>query len=463
MDQQELAVCYCIIGHPQKAKFLAISHSDGWMPPTLRFPPGPVDFRAHMINEGMLRKYGLRTRVLRSLLQLPLYHCVELEIPAGGTSKKLKAVWVGREEYQRFRTDQKGLPDPFLRWLDEKESGQVPALRPQWQLPGFSRSAENWIGFQVDRLGLHLNGEIEQVRAGSGASCILRASVHNAWVYFKAGRQGPAGEAAITEVLAEQWPSQVVRPLVADAKRNWMLNEDFRPRSEGNVPAKEPEGSYAKFAESLAVVQAGSAKHLDEWESLALPRHGLDYLLQIIGRKSALTPRLQEGGGALSAEALAGFSAAMDAAGERCRRLAAFGLPDMLVHTDFRDDSMVLKDGCHYVCEWADAVIAHPFMSLSRMFEQAEAVRGGRGRHIFAGSEDKDVLHSVIEAYLQPFTSFADLSDLRAALDEAKALFPLWRFSRLLHAFEWTEIASPAWISLVVRLQNDARAMLPAR
>jgi len=460
MNQQELAVCYCIIGHPQKAKFLAISHSDGWMPPTLRFPPGPVDFRANMINEGMRRKYGLKTRVLRSLLQMPLYHCVELEIPAGGASKKLKAVWVGREEYQRFRADHKGLPDPFLHWLDEKESGQAPALRPQWQLPGFARSAENWIRFQVDRLGLHLNGEIQQVRAGSGASCILRAPVHDAWVYFKAGRESPAGEAALTEVLSERWPEQVIRPLAVDAKRNWMLNEDYRPRSESSADASERKGSYAKFAASLAVVQAGSVNHTGEWESLALPRHGLDYLRQLIDRKSAILPPLQEGGGALNAEALEGFSAAMDVAGERCQRLAGFGLPDTLVHTGFRDDSIVLKEGRHYICDWEDTVIGHPFMSLSRMFEQAQAARRGQGRNEFAGSDDEDVLQSLIEAYLQPFTSFADLHDLRAALDEARALFPLWKFSRMLHALEWTEKASPAWISLIVRMQNAARAMV---
>ena len=110
MNQEDLAVCYCIIGHPTKAKFMAVQHSDGWMPPTLRFPPGPVDFRAQMINEGMRRKYGLRTRVLRSLIQLPKNHCMELELPAGGGNKQLKEVWVGREEYQEFRTDHKGFP-----------------------------------------------------------------------------------------------------------------------------------------------------------------------------------------------------------------------------------------------------------------------------------------------------------------------------------------------------------------
>ena len=46
MNDSVPVTCHVIIGHPEKPKFLVIDHEEGWAPPILLHPPGPVDYLA---------------------------------------------------------------------------------------------------------------------------------------------------------------------------------------------------------------------------------------------------------------------------------------------------------------------------------------------------------------------------------------------------------------------------------
>ena len=173
------------------------AHAQGWQPPSLKFPRGIVDYKASMINDGMLSKYGLHTRVVRPVLATPGYHCIELELSSPARNRNIKAVWTDREQYLRARRDWGGQVDPFEQWLLDREHGEIPPQRPPWHVPGWFSKADTWIHHQLDSLGVQVTGGVEQHRVGWNASCLLRVMTGEGGIYFKAGYAKPPGEASL--------------------------------------------------------------------------------------------------------------------------------------------------------------------------------------------------------------------------------------------------------------------------
>jgi len=96
VTQEELATVQCIIAHPSKPKFMAIQHTTGYLPPTVKVPlKFDVGGAIQYVLDGIRRKYGLNTIALRHLARHPDYHCLELEWRSKD-ARHLKAIWIGR-------------------------------------------------------------------------------------------------------------------------------------------------------------------------------------------------------------------------------------------------------------------------------------------------------------------------------------------------------------------------------
>ncbi|HET6565112.1 MAG TPA: hypothetical protein VFG52_06820, partial [Xanthomonadales bacterium] len=290
--------CHCIVRHPDKAKFLVVKHEEeDWSPPVLMFPPGTVDENAGLVNQGMQDKYGLKTRMLRSIMHLPNYHCIELELAHVQSSKKLEAVWVDKAEYMSTRTPPGDIADPFELWFDEQESGQPVANRPPFQQPGWFNKADHWIHFQLDSLGFQVTGSVQQVQQSMNLECMLRAPTNQGWAYFKTSQEAPPGEAALTDALARRWPGAVRQPLAIDAGRNWMLNREL-PEHATDIDAS----MLPEFARSLAKLQVETAVDPDQWKAMGCRQASLEDLAIFCNQPEPHKALLQEGGGGLSEE-----------------------------------------------------------------------------------------------------------------------------------------------------------------
>ncbi|MDZ4730960.1 MAG: phosphotransferase [Xanthomonadales bacterium] len=439
--------CHCLVRHPDKAKFLVVKHEESWAPPTLSFPQGPIEYKANMLNKGMLAKYGLKTRVLRPIVRLPNYHCIEMELASTQPSKKLAAVWVDKAEYMRTRTPLGDVPDPFELWFAEQDAGQPPVRRPPFHQPGWFNHADHWIQFQLDSLAIQVTGSVEQFRQGWTSSCLLRVPTNQGWVYFKAGYEAAPGEAALTAALASLWPQTVAQPLAIDAKRNWMLNRDFREQSIRSDLEELP-----AFAHSVAQLQLASHDSLDKWQALGCRPVTLENLAQFSQQPEQYRPVLQEGGGGLTDQQWSALLEALQPIGEGCSVLAEIGLPLTLVHTDFRNDNMTVSEGRHLLLDWSGTVISHPFLVLSLVFQDHRATLGNGG---FAGtmSINDELYQRVIESYLQPFSALASQADLLRAVEAVKQLEGVWMMLRMIYQLEWVEAKTPHFYRQVVGVQ----------
>lgn len=424
-----LATVQCIISHPQKPKFLAIKHSTGgYLPPQVKVPQGAsLGPHVHRLIDGIQSKYGLRTTLLRRLARYRDYQCVELEVHAG--SRPMQAVWVGMDDYRRIRGGDILPEDPLARWLQERQRGEPPPLRPPWERYGWFKAASNWIHFQLDRLDRLSTGAIEQRRTLSHAGCLLRTPCAGGAVWFKAAYAKPPSEAALSRWLASRWPEFVPEPLVIDEARNWILMPDY---AIGATPSPGPEG-WARAAATLGRMQVESLPLLDELRQLGCVHHGLDALWEFLTHPELASSVPEAGRASLSDAEREALAPAAGRLAASCRELADCGIPDLLVHPDFRASNLFVYPDRVRILDWENACIAPPMFSLLKLLREDHP----------AGRDAPDG-DPVVEAWMAPLQALAKASRLRRALHLARRLEPGWRLMRWSQEFAWFEPGSVA-------------------
>ena len=441
MNQDPLATCHCIISHPTEPKFMAIKHDEAWSPPVVRFPaPGRIGMKAEMIAAGIMNKYGLKVTVLRSLVESEYYHCIELELQSDESSRRLKAVWVGTKEYTQFRSRKPGQADPFADWLADAERRRVPKERPAWERKGWFSAAAGWMQHELDRKNIQVTGSVQQFRVCLPNSAILRVRTSQGHCYFKAGHLTPPKEAEMTMALAKRWPQLVPEPLAVDIARNWMLHWDYGLTEE----LRASPADYSATVRSMAELQIDSLSDLDDWKELGCISRDAQRMIEFLGNIGRLAPMLTSGAEPFTSEQLQELESAASSLCGRYERLAAIGIPDTLTHSDFRPANLYRREGAHWVTDWADTMVAHPFFSLAGFVSAYEKLMAKQKESVTDAVKTQDPIERITEAYLQPFEVYASRERLKEALALVRELASAWQLCR--------------WIDILPFMEKNSRA-----
>lgn len=451
--------CHCIIAHPDKPKFLVIRHTDRWSPPILQVPgEGHLMYKPALINQGMMHKYGLRTTVLRVVMEMQNYALIELEMHAS-SRQQLQAVWVGRGEYARFRSTPEGEDDPLERWLDDRDKGSVPERRAPWLRQGWHKEAERWMSDKLIELGIQARGSVQQFKAGWPSSCLLRVSTLKGQVYFKATYDKPPGEAGLTRFLAEHWPDLAVKPLAVDEERGWMLSRDYEMKK--NRP---PKLRFPEFARALGRFQVEAMSHMRDWRDMACPVMDRGCLTNEGGWLENLVSRVKAqlaGGPApLQPEDFDGLEDAIAAAGDATRALYEFDIPDTLSHLDFRPDNFFLEDGKCRLIDWADVAISHPFMAFCQTLDFFERYERGEPGTDRSKAIDGALKNEMTAAYLSAFEGLIDEDRAKKSFELAQDVFPLFWFLYLASQTCIIEEGTPQWGNINSLLKKEAKLLI---
>ncbi|MBT8064910.1 MAG: hypothetical protein KJN94_07805 [Gammaproteobacteria bacterium] len=440
MNQEELARCHLIISHPTKPKFLAIRLSDGsWSPPWVSVPQaGFVGSRASDISRTVREQYGLNTTVLRQLFESRLYHCLELEVHSQAAAQNYKAIWVGAEDYRKFRNFPYEDYDPFELWLDGASRPEPPRGRLPWERPGWFRAAADWFTHQLETRHIQVTGSVQQLRAAWQSSAILRVRTSVGDHFLKAAFAAPPNEAALTLALSERWPELVPKPVSVDTRRDWLISPDYR----GAVPAMMAAGDYARAARSLAQLQIESAEELDRWRQAGCIDRGPGILFDFLGSFDRLHPLLRSGRSPFDSGEMSSLNIKIKKLGDKCQQLSEHGIPDTLVYADFSPSNVYRREQGYWLTDWADSIISNPLFSLA-WFIQAFLL--DRQRRPDSGDSPDAVIEGVTDAYLAPFETFAPRPDgLREALNLAAELSKACRLQQ--------------WFELLPLLEPNSRA-----
>ncbi len=437
---------------------MAIKHDEAWSPPVVKFPaPGRIAMKAEMIAAGIMNKYGLKVTVLRSLVESEYYHCIELELQSDESARRLKAVWVGTKEYTQFRSRKPGQADPFADWLADAERKQVPQERPAWERRGWFSAAAGWMQHELDRKNIQVTGSVQQFRVCSLNSAILRVGTSQGDYYLKADYKAPPNEAALTMALARRWPQIVPEPLAVEIERNWIVQRDFGPTEELRASLAD----YSATIRAMAELQIESLVNLDEWKKFGCHDRGPRRMMDFLGDLDALASVLTRGPEPFSSEQLVQLNAAISELRNNYERLAGMGIPDTLVHPDFRLANLYRHEGGHWVTDWSDTMIAHPFFSLAWFIESIEQMLADQ--KIPDDGDGLETIEQVTNAYLEPFEAYGSTEQLMESLALVRKLATAQKLCWLIDLLPYVEKNARSFRVVDGMIRSRCRMLLESR
>ena len=280
----------------------------------------------------------------------------------------------------------------------------------RWTTTAFHDEARDWVAEQLADRGMTLTGEWEQPHARPWSSA-LRFETTDGRVWFKVNGPGTVHEASLVRLIDERVPGLVPEVLAVDAARGWSVSRDGGPMLRETAPPEDLwpawEGIVARYAEAqlrladarAAVLAAGVA----EVSPATVPRVARELVAELA------TLPVDEGG--LGPEQADGLTAALPGLEAVCAELAAVGVPDSVQHDDLHSGNVCWGGSVASarIIDWGDTTWGCP---LSTMLGTLNSVAWHAGLFGDEGRVDAPQVVRVRDAYLEPFTAYAD----RAAL-----------------------------------------------
>jgi len=278
-----------------------------------------------------------------------------------------------------------------------------------WEQPGWRTSADAWIDKTLLEAGLDRTGEIDHLRERPWAAIAVVATSEGN-VYFKASSPTVAFEPALTHELSRRRPDCIPAVLGIDVDRGWTLMRgagiQLRELLAGSGDAQIWDEVLPLYAE-LQIELTGSVDEL-----LALGVHDK--------RPAALAALYDELGNKRPA-LVAEIEKLVEELGE--------AVPISIAHEEVQDNNVFVRDGRPVFIDWAEASVAHPFGSL------VVTMRGLADRwELEPGGPE---LLRYRDLYLEPWSRFAPLPELRRMFSHAYALGTVCR------ALTWNRLISP--------------------
>lgn len=425
-------------GTGKATRILMLLHGDGWTLP--RHP----HFSAQYMNEELGKLLDAQVTTLECIhefsdgpddenLSRIYLHEVHGDLPTDpGLLGGDRICWLSAAELEHAGL---AIPEhrPVLRkWLAEASSGQVPGNRLPWARRGWFGEACSWAVGALRRVGLDVTEPPQQIYARLW-SCLIRIPVADGVVYLKASPPAFLHEPGLTELLSRWFPENVPRVIAVDDQRHWMLMHAFGPVHDSQEPADVLDG-YLSVLPVYAGIQQRSAQHVTQLLGLNCPDHRLVNLPDRYDELLADEPLLysQEAAGlcADDRDRLTAFSPVFR---QICAALGGLGLPETLVHGDLWRGNFTLDGPQPLIFDWAEAVVAHPFLSLTVSLRDLSTCLAGA----------QDGITRARDAYLTRWEEFASPGQLRHLFSLAP--FPAMVSRTLL------------WRNVIAGLEEDRR------
>jgi len=406
-------------------RLLLLREGAGWALPRVEFAGGWFAEDVGALARLARGRLGAEVSVLRHLVD-DEHQVGELENHNPTWTPPPGARWVDGEALAGLSLAFAEHRATMERWLAEATSGHVHPLRAPWERPGWLAAARAWIEEQAARLGTPLAGPIEQRKAAWGGSSILRAPAAGGDLWFKAVYHRPPSEPAVICLLAERWPANVPRILAADHGRRWMLMADF---GDGTIEGRPPQ-VWDAAVRLFGRIQRETAGEIDRWLALGCadrrPAMLPAELRALLADRDALLG-VERG---MEVDDIARMESLLPRVEVLCAELDDCHIPPAMVQQDFRHANLVATGDTFCYFDWADTVVAHPFMSGNRFLDYL-APPEGVDRHDWrlAHPDDKE-RRRLRDAYLEAWADDAPPERLHHAFTLTRRLNPLFQATR---------------------------------
>lgn len=293
-----------------------------------------------------------------------------------------------------------------------------------WESPEFLAEATAWIDAHVER-----TGAVEQPHVRAWAT-VLRVPTTAGPVWFKANEPGLRHEVFAVERLSSRVPSRVPPLLASDLDRGWLLMGDAGERLREVVERERSLTRWHDVLEGVADLHHTLEPDVDDLLAAGVP----DLRLATLADRYA---ELVDHDGFEQR-----FRDAVPRVRDLVAELASYGLPETLQHDDLHDGQVFVADGRNLVLDWGDAVVSHPFFTLSVTLEGVLAWG-------LDDVEDSEDTGPYVETYLARYAP--DRPDLRAAVP------PALRLGWVCRALNSSELEGPESRLTRLRMFLDGR------
>jgi hypothetical protein len=273
-------------------------------------------------------------------------------------------------------------------------------MTERWEDPAFLAEAMTWVDDQLGPLGLSRTGEVEQPHVRLW-STVLRVPTQTGSVWFKANAPEFTHEMHVVDRVSHRVPDRVPPLLARDLDRGWMLMGDAGDRLREVVVAERSLARWHDVLGGAADVARALEVDVPDLLGAGVPDHRLATLAD---RYADLVERI---------EVEPRFVDATAQVRDLVDELASYGLAETVQHDDLHDGQVFVKDGRNLILDWGDAVVSHPFFTLSVTLEGGVAW----GLDDVEGSED---IWPYVDSYLAHYDP--DRPELRAAVPPALRL-----------------------------------------
>ncbi|MHA7154458.1 phosphotransferase [Arthrobacter sp. TMN-50] len=310
-------------------------------------------------------------------------------------------------------------------------------LQQVWTSREWRIGVQQWITQVLESCNLTQTGPLEPARTRFW-STQLTVSTNHGRLWFKENNPGQFTEATLVARMSELVPDHVVAPLAIEPAKGWLLTPDH-----GKTLASLNSADYqlwVRVAKDFADLQQQLIPH-----GASLAAAGLVSMDPGIAGNFASNQLLLHTGLPpehplhLSAQAADGVFASIPALEQAAAIVLASGVPLSLEHNDLHSGNAFIPGTTTAPLrffDFGDSYWAHPFSSLyvplTVMQEQ------------WRTTVDDPRIQQVITAYLECWTDYAPVAELRLAVEPALQLARIHRYGSWLRLLIHADDASMA-------------------
>jgi hypothetical protein len=186
---------------------------------------------------------------------------------------------------------------------------------------------------------------------------VVRVPTAEGTTYFKANTEELRHEALVTLLLAQRVPDRVPPLIADDPDRGWMLMEDGGVRLREVIAEERDLSRWVDVLDGAADIARAMEPDVDRLLAAGVP----DLRLATLPDRYAA---LVEDAGVEQR-----FRDAVPRVRELAEELASYGVTETLQHDDLHDGQVFVSGDRQLILDWGDAVISHPFFTLSVTLE----------------------------------------------------------------------------------------------
>jgi hypothetical protein len=229
-------------------------------------------------------------------------------------------------------------------------------VEEQWRDPLWLAGAIEWIDARLADAGRRRTGEADQMPVRPWAT-VLSVPTDEGTVFFKANAPELKHEALVSLLLGQRVPDRVPPLLADDLERGWMLMEDGGRRLREVIAEERDMSRWGDILDGAADI----ARAMEPDVERLLAAGVRDVRLAVLPDRYAdlVAPDHVE----------QRFRDAVPRVREMAEELASYGVTETLQHDDLHDGQVFVRGDRQLILDWGDAVISHPFFTLSVTLE----------------------------------------------------------------------------------------------